>query len=234
MPMNEHIVEHLFDSRDAASIAAAGHIAAALRTRLTTQGAASMVVTGGSSPARCYAELAATAIDWSRVHVVLSDERWVVPTHKDSNEKLVRDTLLCDRAAAAELIPIYSAADSPAKRCTALNGILRNLPLPFSCALLGMGDDGHFASLFPDADNLAAGLDPNNSEWCVPVTTAASEHLRVSMTLGALLQSEQIVLLFFGAIKRDIYEQAKAAAPDYPVTSLLSQARVPVHVFWAA
>lgn len=234
MPMTEHLVEHFFNSRDTASIAAAGHIAACLREQLAVQARASLVVTGGSSPARCYAALAATPIDWSRVHLVLSDERWVAPLHKDSNERLIRDTLLCDRAATAELLPVYTAADSPDERCAALNRIMPSLPLPFSSALLGMGDDGHFASLFPDAANLAAGLDGNNKEWCIPVTTAASEHLRISLTLAALLQSEQILLLFFGAIKRDVYEQAKAATTGYPVASLLSQARVPVHVFWAA
>ncbi|MDH4124375.1 MAG: 6-phosphogluconolactonase [Gammaproteobacteria bacterium] len=232
--MTDHIVEHFFDSREVASSAAAQHIVALLRKRLAVQAATSLVVTGGSSPADCYAELAATAIDWSRVHVVLSDERWVPPQHTDSNERLLRETLLRKRAAAAELLPVFNATDTPGERCAALNRIMPGLPLPFSCTLLGMGDDGHFASLFPDAANLAAGLDPNNSAWCIPVTTAASEHLRISMTLSALLRSEQILLLFFGATKRDVYEQAKAAVPIYPVTSLLSRAQVPVHLFWAA
>jgi 6-phosphogluconolactonase len=231
--MTEHITEHYFNSRDAASIAVAGHIAASLGEQLARQAATSLIVTGGSSPARCYAELAKTAIDWSRVRMVLSDERWVAPNHRDSNEKLVRETLLRDRAAAADLVAVYSAA-APESRCAALNALLPTLPLPVASALLGMGDDGHFASLFPDAENLDAGLDIDNPAWYVPMATAASEHLRISLTLAALLRSAEIVLLFFGAIKRDVYEQAKAAAPDYPVASLLSQRRVPVHVYWAA
>ena len=231
--MTEHITEHFFESRDAASVAVAGHIAASLRVQLEQQAATSLIVTGGSSPARCYAELALTAIDWSRVRIVLSDERWVAPDHKDSNERLVRETLMQDRAAAAELVAVHSAA-SPEERCAELNELLPGLPLPFASALLGMGDDGHFASLFPDAANLDAGLDANNPAWCIPVSTAASEHLRISLTLASLLRSEEIVLLFFGAIKRDVFEQARAAAPAYPVASLLSQTRVPLHVYWAA
>jgi 6-phosphogluconolactonase len=233
IPMTEHITEHYFKSRDAASVAVAGHLSASLVEQLAQQPATSLIVTGGSSPARCYAELANTAIDWSRVRIVLSDERWVAPDHRDSNEKLVRETLLRDRAAAADLVAVYSTV-APEIRCAELNALLPTLPLPFASALLGMGDDGHFASLFPDADNLGPGLDIDNPAWCVPVATAASEHLRLSLTLAALLRSAEIVMLFFGAIKRDVYEQAKAAAPAYPVASLLSQVRVPVHVYWAA
>jgi 6-phosphogluconolactonase len=231
--MTEHIAEHDFATRDEASLAAAEHIAGLLRAELGEHEATSLIVTGGSSPAQCYAALATTAIDWSQVSIVLSDERWVSPTHKDSNEKLVRGSLLQGRAAAANLLSIYTSSATPADRCKTLDDILPTLPMPFACALLGMGDDGHFASLFPDAENLAAGLAADNPAWCLPVTTAASEHLRISLTLAALLRSAQIVLLFFGTIKRDVYEHAKAEAPVYPVTRLLSQERVPVHVFWA-
>ena len=91
----------------------------------------------------------------------------------------------------------------------------------------------HFASLFPDASNLDAGLDVENSDWCIPVETAASDQQRISMTLATILRSDRIALLFYGEEKRDIYEQAKAASADVPVAKLLSQTRVPVHVFWA-
>lgn len=228
------IAEHFFESRELASIAAAECIVAALRPQLEQHRATSLVVTGGSSPARCYAVLAATAIGWSRVHVLLSDERWVPATDPDSNEKLVRDTLLVEQAADARLHSIYAADTSPAQRCQALDALLPTLPLPFASVLLGMGDDGHFASLFPDAANLAAGLAPDNPAFCIPVRTAASEHQRISMTLAALLQSEQIVLLFFGAAKRAVYERARAESSTYPVAKLFSQERTPVHVFWAA
>jgi len=168
------------------------------------------------------------------VHVLLSDERWVSPSDENSNEKLVRETLLIESAADAQLLPIYSADTSAAERCLELNDLLPAMPLPFACSLLGMGDDGHVASLFPDAENLAAGLDANAADWCIPVATAASPHPRVSLTMRALLNSEQIVLLFFGESKRDIYEQAKSKLATFPVSTLLSQHRTPVHVFWAA
>ena len=228
------IAEHFFESREAASVAAAQCIAAALAAQLQRQPEASLVVTGGSSPARCYAALAATAIDWSRVHILLSDERWVPASDKDSNEKLLRDTLLVEQAVNAQLHSIFAADTTPEQRCQALDAQLPGLPLPFASVLLGMGEDGHFASLFPDAPNLAAGLAADNPRYCIPVSTAASQHRRISMTLAALLQSEQIVLLFFGAAKHAVYTRARAGSSDYPVTTLLAQERTPVHAFWAA
>ena len=91
-------MEHLFETREEASLAAARHIITALTGRLDGQSKASLVVTGGSSPKLCYAALARTELEWNRVQLLLSDERWVPPTHEDSNERMVRDTLLTDCA----------------------------------------------------------------------------------------------------------------------------------------
>ena len=96
-----------------------------------------------------------------------------------------------------------------------------------------MGTDGHFASLFPDAENLAEGLDLESRTLCLPVKTAASPHARISLTLAALSRSDEIVLLFFGDEKRVIYDKAKAGNARYPVTRLLRQKRAPVYVYWA-
>jgi 6-phosphogluconolactonase len=234
MPMTSNIFEHYSASRDEASVAAAEHIAAALQAQLNSQDDAALIVTGGSSPARCYAELADAELEWSHVHVLLSDERWVPASDPNSNEKLVRKTLLKNNAEEADLVPIYSSDATAAARCLELNELLPAMPLPFACSLLGMGEDGHVASLFPDAENLATGLDENSAHWCIPISTAASPHPRVSLTMKALMNSEQIVLLIFGEAKRAVFERAKSTPDAYPVSQLLSQDRTPVHVFWAA
>lgn len=234
MPMTSAAHEHFFASREAASETAADHIAAALRRRLRDHDDASLIVTGGSSPSRCYEQLSGVALEWSHVHVLLSDERWVPPSDEDSNEKLIRETLLLRNAADAHLLPIYSADTTMAERCKTLNALLPEMPLPCACTLLGMGEDGHVASLFPDAENLATGLDAKSADWCIPVATTASPHPRVSLTMRALLDTDQIVLLFFGESKREVYQQAQSNDAAFPVSSLLSQDRTPVHVFWAA
>ena len=226
-------MENIFDNREDAARAAADRIGESLQRRLDAQGDASVVVSGGTSPAGVFAELASKALAWSDVHIILSDERWVPADHEDSNERLVRDTLLSGQAQEASLLPMYKAGVTIEDRCSELNDELRLAPFPFACALLGMGEDGHFASLFPDAENLDEGLDVDSSELCIPVRTAASPYPRVSLTLSALSRSDEILLLIFGDAKRAVYETAKKDANGYPVSHLLRQKRAPIHVYWA-
>jgi 6-phosphogluconolactonase len=226
-------MEQFFESREAASVAAADRIIAALRRRLDAQASASLVVSGGTTPVQCFAELSTREIDWQRVGVLASDDRWVPADHEDSNEKLIRENLFVRAAAAADFVPYYTSDKTIDDRCEELNADIRRAPFPFACSLLGMGADGHFASLFPDADNLAAGLDLESSTLCLPVKTQASPHLRVSLTLAAISRSDEIVLLYFGEEKRAVYEAAKTRNDQYPVSRLLLQKRAPVHTYWA-
>ena len=83
------------------------------------------------------------------------------------------------------------------------------------------------------SDQKLFALDLDNPDYFVPVATAASPQPRISLTLSALTNSNDVLLLFFGAEKRDVYEQAKAGRDAFPVSSLLFQTRAPVHVFWA-
>jgi 6-phosphogluconolactonase len=225
-------MEHFFDSRETASIAAAERLADALQRRLDVQAEASLVVSGGTTPARCLEELSGVPLEWQRVHVLLSDERWVPGDDPDSNEAMIRKTLLQNCAAHANLLPIYDDTDT-ASRCQSLETDIRAIPFPFASALIGMGEDGHFASLFPDFEDLKIGLDVDYEGLCLPVSTAASPHPRLTLTLAALSRSDEVVLLFFGDAKRDVYEQAKLASNGFPVSRLLLQKRAPVHVYWA-
>jgi 6-phosphogluconolactonase len=182
---------------------------------------------------QCFEALAHADIDWSRVGIVPSDERWVPVEHDDSNENLVRNRLLVNGAACADLMPLYSSDSTVEARAAMLDMEIRFMPFPFACALLGMGTDGHFASLFADAENLAEGLDLESTRLCLPVQTAASPYPRISLTLAALSRSDEIVLLIFGDDKRVVYEKARAGNARYPVTRLLRQKRAPVDVYWA-
>lgn len=223
--------EHIFETRLEASEAAAERIAALLANRLDNQNKAAIVVSGGTTPGQCLSALSRTPLDWSRVQVVLSDERWVPADHKDSNEKLVRETLLVEEASEADLLSVFAGDMSPDERCDALQDPLPELP--FACSLIGMGADGHFASLFPDAQQLDQGLDVESGRLYIPVTTAASPHPRISMTLAGISRSDEIVLLFFGEEKLAVYRQALESTNGFPVSRLLRQKRAPVCVFWA-
>jgi 6-phosphogluconolactonase len=226
-------MEHFFDTREEASAAAADRIATALQHRLDHQKAATLVVSGGTSPVQCFELLAHMDLCWSRIGVLPSDDRWVPGEHDDSNERLVRDNLLVNGAASADLLPFYTDETSVEERAAILDQEIRFVPFPFACSLLGMGTDGHFASLFPDAENLDEGLDLDSEILCLPVRTEASPYPRITLTQSALSRSDEIVLLFFGDEKRKVYEKAKAGNARYPVTRLLRQKRAPVHCYWA-
>ncbi len=221
-----------FESRDAASAAAAARIAGLVNAQLDRDYRASFVVGGGSTPARCFEFLSGYALAWEDIQVVLTDERWVPNNHKDSNERLVRETLLQDEAIAGTVLSVYQSDLSADERCDSLQEQLKNTQ--FAIVMAGMGTDGHFASLFPDADSLEAGLKPDSRRYYIPVRTSSSPHPRVSMTLGAMLHSDEILLLFFGEEKLAVYEQAKAGNKNFPVAALLEQQAVPVVLYWAA
>ena len=225
------IAAHRFDSREAASTAAAQCMAGLLKDKLQNADNAMFVVSGGTTPGQCFTALSRMPLDWNNICVAMSDERWVPNDHADSNERLIQDTLLTNAASEASVLPVYKAGVSAEERCDELQSYLPDGG--FACSLVGMGGDGHFASLFPDADSLVEGLAPGNESFYMPVHTAASPHPRISMTLAALLQSEQILLLFFGDDKYAVYEQARAGDNEFPVAHLLQQDKVDINVYWA-
>jgi 6-phosphogluconolactonase len=227
------VIEHRFKTREQASIKVAEHISAAIERSLDGQTRASVVVSGGTSPVRCYAELSTTKINWSQIDVFLSDERWVAADHPASNEKLVVDNLRCGAAQDLRLHGVYRKGVLIEQRCTEIEADLHRLHSPFASVLLGMGSDGHFASLFPDLEGLGESLELNAERFCVPVRTAASEYPRISLTLSALCHSNDIVLLMFGDEKWQTYNRARNSADAYPVSRLLLQDQTPLHVYWA-
>ena len=231
--MVKQSMEHFFETREEASVAAAEAIAERLAARLDAQSGASVVVSGGTTPDRCFDLLSEKPLDWRRTQIVLSDERWVPPDDEASNERLVRDALLKGEAVPAKLLSVFSMTTGIQARCDEIDQQIRLGPFPFACSLLGMGEDGHFASLFPDAENLEEGVDVDGEQLCIPVTTAASPHPRVSLTLAALARSDAIVLLMFGDNKLEVYEQAKRKGSKLPVAHLLKQKKAPVPVYWA-
>jgi 6-phosphogluconolactonase len=221
----------IFSDRDAAAEAAAAILAEAMRPPERRR----IVVTGGSTPGPAYDRLSALDLDWSETTVILSDERWVGVDSPLSNEGLVRRRLLTGAASAARLLPLKGAGETPEADAHAAEGALRALA-PWSAVLLGMGDDGHIASLFPGDPDLAARLDPDGARLCVAVPISGLEPFvpRISLTLRALLETPLVVLLISGEAKRAVVERVSAdAGYAPPVGALLRQTRARVSVLWA-
>lgn len=219
-----------FDSPDALAKAAADAVLAALAAGLEARGAASLVATGGRSPAPVYDLLAQSALDWARVTVTLSDERFVAPVEEPSNERLVRERLLVGRAAKARLLPLYRP-DAPDETAAAelAEAEMRALA-PFDVMMLGMGEDGHVASLIPGSPALDQGMDPAGERYLIgiPAGVGSPPLARVSLTLPALLQTKLTLVLIAGETKRAVFEDRRAL----PVHALVEQAKAPVRVLW--
>ena len=217
------------------SRALSSQLAANLSTAIAARGLASLVVSGGKSPIKMFELLRAESLDWSRVCVALADERWVDPTDPDSNEKLVRDVLLKGPAAAARFIGLKNGAPTPDLGAVSAWETFARVPRPFDAVVLGMGDDGHTASLFPRSPNLPSAINPSAVAGCVGMWSPVAPHPRLSLNLSALLDSRRIVLLISGAQKWNTFSAASAegAVQDMPIRAVLRQHRTPVDVMWA-
>jgi 6-phosphogluconolactonase len=224
-----------FKSRSEASIAAAELLANLLRDGLAkdSKAQASLVVSGGSTPGPCFDQLSRQVLDWSRVTVLPSDERWVPGNDLDSNERLIRSRLLQGSAGQGNVLPFFRQGIEAKQAPRVIEQDLERLARPFNASLLGMGEDGHFASLFPDFAGLPEALDPRGKAKCIMVQTAGSPHLRISLTLSALLDSACTVLLIFGEKKRAVFDAAIDGGSDYPIESLLKNISTPLTVIWA-
>jgi 6-phosphogluconolactonase len=209
--------------------------AALLAEALAGAAPRSLVITGGRSPGAVYDRLAGLDLAWSAVTVTLSDDRWVDPASPLSNEGLARERLLTGRASAARFLPLKGEGDTPEADARAAEPWLSALA-PFSAVLLGMGEDGHIASLFPGDPDRLSRLDPDGARWCVGVAEAGLEPFvpRISLTVRALLDSRLVVLLITGEAKRALIERVRAdPVYDPPVAAILRQTRAPVRVLWA-
>jgi 6-phosphogluconolactonase len=230
------LAEHRFDDPAASAAALALDVAAALRAGLEARGQASLVLSGGKSPVPFLRALAQQPLHWPAVQVTLADERWVDPGSSDSNEHLLRETLLRGAAAAARFIPLKSAEATAAEALAGRSAALAAMPRPFDAVVLGMGDDGHTASLFPGAAGTLEALDPDGQPQLAAITSPAAPHPRISLTLAALLDTRGIYLQIQGAAKLAVYERALSGedGAGLPIAAVLRQRRVAVQVYLVA
>ena len=208
--------------------ALAQHLADRLAADIAARGEASLAVSGGATPTGMFRQLSACGIDWEHVWLTLVDERRVATDNPDSNERLLRENLLQNRAARARFVSMEKTA---AHGLESLEKAIEAMPQPFSAVVLGMGGDGHTASWFPGAANLAALLDPQNMASVAATEPLTAPHRRLTLTLAGVLRSREIIIHIAGETKKSVLENAESQ--DYPVAAILRQNKTPASIWWA-
>ena len=159
---------------------------------------ASIAVPGGTSPIKIFNELSKQKLDWSKVQITLVDDRLVDPDNDHSNQKLINDYLLKNDAKKSKFIPLNK-------------NLIKddNFKFPLDICLLGIGNDGHFASLFPNMINNTNMLDPKSKSSIDEVKANGNPFIpRISMNLPLILSSNLIILLIKGKLKQEVLREA--------------------------
>lgn len=225
---------HSFIDGDSLARTLAADVAKSLNQSLATRGEASLIVAGGRTPAAFLRELGHQPLEWSRVHVTLTDERCVSPGDEGSNFRMLREAFAPTAAAAAHF-PGIDPTSGDADACW--SAIVSAMPRPFAAVVLGMGDDGHFASLFPHMPGLASALAPAGSALppVVRAVAPAAPADRLSLTLATLLDTDLLALHVTGASKLTTLQRASqpGSVLDMPVRALLEQRRAKLEIYHA-
>lgn len=225
----------LFEDRQALVTALCADIESDLQAGIEARGQASWAVSGGSTPKPLFEAMQQSPLDWRHIDVALVDERWVPFEHPRSNEAFVSRSLLAGRATDARLVGMKTDDENAAAAVSAVNERYARLSQPFNSVLLGVGPDGHTASLFPGAEGLELAF-AVDAPLCVALTARPSvvtgeETERMSLSARAIADADHVVVMITGEEKRQTLEGALEPDSGLPVGRL--HAMKPFDVYWA-
>lgn len=226
------VQQHAYPKADELAVALAGRLALLLRRGIVARGSASLLVSGGRTPAAYFEALSQCRLPWNKVVIGLVDERWAPQGSQDRNDELVRRYLLRNRAARAQFCPLIGPGQDLESELAAACRTMAALPRPFDAVVLGMGGDGHTASWFPCAEECVDAMDSEALAEVIAVSPATAPYMRLTATMPVVLDAREIELAIDGEKKR---ETLAAAARDnsnrLPVSAILRQSKAPVRVF---
>ena len=211
----------------------AADVADLLTNAIAERGGSLLAISGGTTPQLFLEELSKAELDWQKVTVTLADERFVPPSSERSNARLAARHLLKNHATKAPFIPLYRAVPDVERAADEAATAISAVPLPFDVMVLGMGTDGHTASLFPDADNITELLDAKGGPTVLPVIAPSAGEPRLTLSMQTICSARAIILHIEGDDKRAVLEQALASEPVLPIRAVIERAAVPVHIYWA-
>jgi len=223
MITQEQLNVHHFDEPEKQSQHLADAVAEILSTQISNKGFASIAVSGGSTPKRLFDLLSQTELEWDKVTITLVDDRWLENSHNDSNQRLVEETLLQNNAITATFIPLFQAGSNAFDACSKINDLFEQVNLPFDIVLLGMGNDGHTASLFPCSAQVTEGLLTEKTYLATQPTSAPYE--RISLSANAIENAGHLFLQLKGSDKQLTLNKALKGdnEQDMPIRRFLNQ-----------
>jgi 6-phosphogluconolactonase len=232
--MTSNIHLHRYAKRDLLLHALSRRIAKDLREAIEKRSRASLMVSGGKTPQALFEMLSQEALPWEKVSVGLVDERWVSPEHAESNERLVKTYLLQGKASSASFIGMYHEGVDAYEAQEICHQRIKNTLWPFDVVILGMGNDGHTASLFPHNSALKKGLAIGTDTLCIAVQPGSALHMRMSLTLRAILAADHLYLHFEGEDKVAVFEEAMEGmdVDGMPIRAVLHQPDKEVEVYY--
>lgn len=224
-----------FTTRNELDNSLAHSVSDMLEQAIKERGKASIAVSGGSTPKGFFAQLSKSDIDWSKVTITLADERWVATDSDDSNTRLVHENLLQNKAASAKFFHLKQGEAFSDETLKQLNDAAKATLLPLDVLILGMGEDGHTASIFPCSEQIEQGLLVDNDNALIKVLPKTAPHQRISFSFAALSQSDNIFLHLCGENKQAVLNQALESnnAFEMPIRAFLSHPTINTQVVWA-
>ncbi len=224
-----------FNSREELDQALAEQVSQILQLAIVSKGKASIAVSGGSTPKGFFDVLSNKEINWQKVTITLADERWVDINSDASNTRLVQEHLLQNNATVAKFFYLKQGENLCHETLVDLNLAANRLLLPLDVLILGMGEDGHTASLFPCSEQIKSGLETRNKRSLIKVDPKTAPHQRITFSFSALKQSKNIFLHLCGSNKKQVFDQALKGYDifEMPIRAFLQNKDIDTQVFWA-
>ncbi len=236
-PNEPNYIWHQANDADSLAEHLAAEVVAQLQAALNLRSRATIAFSGGSTPKPLFEALVDADLDWSKVTATLVDERWVPESHDLSNAAFLKQHLLDRLPVQASFLPLYQIADSVEASIPLVEDLVERSSLGkrFDVVILGMGGDGHTASFFPDASNIAELVDPTAKARLMTCESPSTQVSRITWSLPALLNTECLMLHFTGKGKQQVFERALESqdAKELPIRSAVFQTQTPLQVFYS-
>ncbi|MEW6982968.1 6-phosphogluconolactonase [Colwelliaceae bacterium 6471] len=224
-----------FNNRDQLDMDLADKVANILTKAVASKGHASIAVSGGSTPKGFFNLLSQKELPWKKITITLADERWVNIDDEASNTRLVFENLIQNKASDAKFFHLKQGERLCEEMLADLNLAAKSSLLPFDVLILGMGEDGHTASLFPCSEQISVALAPDNEKALMKVVPKTAPHERITFTFTSLISSENTFLHISGLNKKAVLDKAILGDDilSMPIRAFLQHPEVNTQVYWA-